>query len=180
MPKYFVKHPDQQNACVLSIDPEVTTEFSLYIRDDYKRCVCSHFTSGYDQADNCRDAEPDDVAADDECPDDENPYEYGVSCTSPTNSANLCGEDCTTGCHWSWNTFDFKGCESEYATCRCKAPKLVYTYVQDCTDQCGSECDHCAMSWPTADEDLSNSDERMCRCADEAITWFEESLPEAE
>ena len=69
MPKYFVKS-EEEGKCKLSTDRFLTSGYSLYTRDDYKRCVCDHHGDG----------EADCSLADS---DDEDEYTYGVSCTNP-------------------------------------------------------------------------------------------------
>ena len=150
------------------------TGYSLYVRDDYKRCVCDLHGQG---ATDCpTDPNPAPTPNPDPIPDpddidDDVEYDFGVQCTNPTDG--LCGQDCTTGCFWSWPTSDADGCMSQDAACRCKpAPLVEYTYINLCVGQCEAGCNICTMSWPSHDDLKLESQDAMCRCADGANNWY--------
>lgn len=144
--------------------------YSVYARDDYKRCVCEKWGEG---ADSC----PLDDSAPEPTPPiptpdgDENDFDpdeldFGVMCTNVDDG--LCGSGCDE-CHWSWPKSDADGCGSKDAACRCK-PTVVqdFTFVTRCIDKCDSSCTDCRYSWPSEDSKGVNSSQAGCRCADGA------------
>ena len=95
------------------------TGYSLYVRDDYKRCVCD--LHGQGAADCATDPNGTPAPAPGPSPSPGQvvgDFEYGVECTNPTDG--MCGQGCTTGCFWSWPVTDAAGCGSQEAACRCK------------------------------------------------------------
>ena len=156
------------------------TGYSLYARDDYKRCICDKFATA-DPKGACPHIEkPDEPDDDDDNDDDDNDNDddinpddlsFGVQCTNPWDGK--CGDNCDTGCFWSWPTTDGDGCMSQDAACRCKPEKADdFTYVKLCENECDSSCANCAFSWPKDDPEMFNSKEAKCRCSDNGIYWY--------
>ena len=134
------------------------TAYSIYARDDYKRCICDKFGAG--EADCAKAASPvirdppapvDPVDPVDPATDDFEPEDlsFGTMCTNVFDGK--CGDACEA-CYWSWPTVDAEACMSTDAACRCK-PEVVedMTFVNLCVGKCLDTCDDCMFSWPTDD-----------------------------
>ena len=154
------------------------TGYSIYARDDYKRCICDKFGSGEADCPSTGNPSPspspptpgpnpvdpvDPVDPDqDFAPDD---LSFGTQCTNVFDGK--CGDNCDA-CYWSWPTSDADNCNSKDAACRCKPEKTEdYTFVNLCQGKCLDTCDFCMFSWPSDDPDTFNSADAACRCADD-------------
>ena len=169
------------------------TGYSLYARDDYKRCICDKFGAGENDcpmAEKEEDSEPEPQPDPDESSDvepepdtedsDDDPTDpdidpallsYGIQCTNPYDGK--CGSTCDSGCFWSWPTSDSLGCMSLDSACRCKpAQPEDFTFVKLCENECAADCLNCSFSWPKDDPDKFKSSEAKCRCADNGIYWY--------